>query len=63
MLRIRREQLKIKQKERVEKLFRNSDYNLTRKEMICKVGVILHLLINSFMNNVLKTGNDKSTPS
>lgn len=38
----------------MEKLFKSRDYQLTRKDMICKVSIIIHILIEQFMERVLK---------
>jgi hypothetical protein len=58
MIKRRRNLLQLKQKERKTILFRKQSYKLTRREVIHKVSVILHMLIEQFMTKV----TDKSAP-
>lgn len=57
---IRKNILKVRQKERADKMNTSSDYKLTRKEIICKVSVAYFLLIKKFTEKVKHIMQDEN---
>lgn len=54
----RKNLLLLKQKERQEVIFNNKVYKLTRREIIFKCSVILHMMIQQFMKKVTDFEDD-----